>query len=457
VIVLLAAVAAGEGKLRTQSFNADPHWDSLNNRLVPDPPPKVREDFGYSAERKVIGGHVQRSSIPAWYAKEIPVKTLNEKLTASGKFSVTASEGASGVCFGFFNHTSRGWRTPNSLVFRLDGNSNNYWVFAEYGTQHWQTGGLGCFEGERYQTTPTKPFPADGKSHTWKLSYDPAAAGGRGQLVFVLDGKSYSHDLAAGHKQDGANFDRFGIFNQQTTGTSIDAWFDDVEINGEKQDFSTDPKWEGKNNHGEFPDRVKRPMHDFGFSETNRAGGSKGEMGGIIWRGALPAYYGEKIKPVTFDDELHASGKIAFTAGSADSGAMIGFFNAESKSKAAEIPENQREPNILAIYIEGPSRIGHYFRPACFNSAADGAFCKEGPVIRPDGATHKWSFDYDPRGAGGNGQITFALDEDKRTFDLPAGVRKGGATLDHFGLFNGHSGGHYVELWFDDLQYTGSR
>src|SRR4029079_399446 len=97
------------------------------------------------------GGWGQSSVTPATFAKAIPVRTLNDRLAASGSFSVMDAQGGSGMMFGWFNDNSRGWRTPISLVFRIDGNGGKYWVFYEYGTRGWFTGGGGCFEGEQYQ------------------------------------------------------------------------------------------------------------------------------------------------------------------------------------------------------------------------------------------------------------------------------------------------------------------
>ena len=79
-----------------------------------------------------IAGWIQRSVTPAWFAKAIPTRTLNNKLSASGKFALKRDEGGSGVLFGWFNETSRGWRTPNSLTLRLDGNGGRYWVDARW-------------------------------------------------------------------------------------------------------------------------------------------------------------------------------------------------------------------------------------------------------------------------------------------------------------------------------------
>jgi hypothetical protein len=111
--------------------------------------------------------------------------------------------------------------------------------------------------------------------------------------------------------------------------------------------------------------------------------------------------------------------------------------------------------NNLAIMLEGPSRIGHYFRPSYYNANGLGGRKEDGPIIRPDGQVHTWSMHYKPDGAGGNGQIVFKLDDVEQTLDLRPGTRKdGGATFDRFGFFNIMSGGRFVNVFVDDLTYT---
>ena len=51
-------LAADRANPRKQPFDADPKWDALNNRLVPDPPPMVKEDFGYSSTKHAGGEKV---------------------------------------------------------------------------------------------------------------------------------------------------------------------------------------------------------------------------------------------------------------------------------------------------------------------------------------------------------------------------------------------------------------
>jgi hypothetical protein len=170
LLASLSVLPAQDAGRRFEDFASDPHWEGFRNHLRPERAPRTKQDFGWSPPGQ-IGGWIQRSLTPAWFAKRIGTRTLNDRLKASGKFAVSRAEGASGALFGWFHETSRGWRTSNSLIFRLDGNGGKYWVFYEYGTRHWMTGGGGCFEGEQYQTTTTKPFPADGAVHTWSLDY----------------------------------------------------------------------------------------------------------------------------------------------------------------------------------------------------------------------------------------------------------------------------------------------
>src|SRR5262249_40311517 len=141
----------------------------------------------------------------------------------------------------------------------------------------------------------------------------------------------YAHALAPGHKADGAVFNRFGMLDQMGSGGSMEVYVGDLTLDGRRIDLSRDPGWEARGNHVSFPDRGKRPDHDSGYSPTTFAGGKKGEVGGVIWRDEAPAYYADRVGPLTLDDELEASGRLAFTGGLSDSGACFGWFDAASK------------------------------------------------------------------------------------------------------------------------------
>lgn len=459
VVVLVAHACATHAGERFRDFSSDPGWEGINNRIDPSITHLVRQDFGYSRSDHFgngapgeIGGKVTRSLVPARYAKRIEPKTLNDPLSASGKFCVPEAESGSALNFGWFHSSSTGWRTPNSLVFRLDGNGGRYWVFFEYGTQNYRTGGMGCFEGDRYQTTTTPPERADGTVHSWSLDYNPDGAGGMGEIRFQLDDRKYEVAPAPGDKEDGAAFDRFGIFNMETSGDVMTAYFDDLVLDGKREDFSEDPGWEGIGNRTTFMDRAIRPHHDFGFSNTSIAGGAVGEIGGLVWRIEAKSpeqtgSYADILGPLDLKSELKAEGRIAMTKAGADSAVLLGWFNAETRAGSPP-------PNLVGVMIEGPSRVGHYFRPVFSNSRGDSACEEEGPLLRPDTTTHSWTLHYDPGANGGLGRIMATLDGVRSALDLKPGAKEGGAELNRFGLLSFLQGGHHVEVYLDDLRYT---
>src|SRR5262245_55738814 len=84
------------------------------------------------------------------------------------------------------------------------------------------------------------------------------------------------------------------------------------------ESFDRDPNWEGHNNRIRVaPESAPEVTQDFGFSRTNFAGGAAGELGGQITRASKPAYYADKIGPITLDEKLSASGTFALTQTSA--------------------------------------------------------------------------------------------------------------------------------------------
>ena len=60
----------------------------------------------------------------------------------------------------------------------------------------------------------------------------------------------------------------------------------------------------------EYADRALRPLHDFGYFDTHHAGGKKkGEIGGIVWRDERPAYYADKVGPLSLEPSLARVGQ----------------------------------------------------------------------------------------------------------------------------------------------------
>jgi hypothetical protein len=159
------------------------------------------------------------------------------------------------------------------------------------------------------------------------------------------------------------------------------------------------------------------------------------------------------VGPFTLDDELYAAGKVAFTHAGSDGGASFGYFNAETKKAELAAKKTRDVADILAIHIEGPSRIGHYFNPVFANARGEEVYPNEGPIIRPDGKPHDWSFHYKPN-PDGSGTITVTLDGAPRALQIPAEKRKPGASFDHFGFFSHANDGNHVMFFIDGLSYT---
>ena len=87
----------------------------------------------------------------------------------------------------------------------------------------------------------------------------------------------------------------------------------------------------------------------------------------------------------------------------------------ENESQSDGVPAS-----VLGVQIEGPSSEGFRFYPVLHGKAAEGYPAKSVSFrrIHPDGKSHDWSLNYDPNGAGGNGQVVVTLDGKSGTFDL---------------------------------------
>src|SRR5262245_58823374 len=87
-----------------------------------------------------------------------------------------------------------------------------------------------------------------------------------------------------------------------TTGTAAEQ----AQTALKTEHFDKDPGWEAHNNRI-VPAKRPTVVQDFGYSTTNFAGKSPGELGGQVTRASEPAYYADKIGPLTLDNKLSAS------------------------------------------------------------------------------------------------------------------------------------------------------
>ncbi|MBI5684472.1 MAG: hypothetical protein HZC54_05295 [Verrucomicrobia bacterium] len=488
VLAVSVAVIAAESEtktgLKTEHFDRDPGWEARNNRIPPKPGQVVKQDFGYSASNHAgkaageIGGRVQRSTTPAQYAAVLtPAKTLNDKLSASGSFAITSSHAGAGAFFGFFNSQQPGGsgRPISSLGMDMDFEGKG----GRLAVRLRSDGNTCCgtfvtpYLPGKFRPTPLKN---DGTRYHWTLDYDPQAAGGNGRFTFTLRSDTHTTqdygplpppsereaqarfpnttkftvDLPAELRKEGATFDRFGMMNGMKAGGNVTLFFDDVQFNGQTQDFSKDPGWIGVGNRVEFEDREQTGGHNFGFSaDTSHAGGKPGEVGGAFWRTEKHwGCYADRVGPLTLEQRLEAHGKIKLVTAGPDADMYFGWFN----SADTDVPPPQGR-NFLGVHVGGPTRVGHCFEPQFTTGKGNHGKAGQGPLLKP-GKAFEWSLVYDPAANDGLGEIRATLGSESVTLPLKRGRKTDGAAFDRFGFFTASAGGQMVKIFFDDLSYS---
>jgi hypothetical protein len=471
---IILAWVAGQAlaEERTENFDKDPKWDGQNNRAMNRDKRTVRQDFGYSRTNNAggkpgeIGGFISPAAETAYYGCKIEQKTFEDTLSASG--TVFCKDREFHLLIGFFNaSTVNEWRTPNTIALRLQGRGDVFYAYVEYTTGKWRAGGdspggFATVKDAKTGKTTLRGFKP-GAALAWSIKYDPTGNKGAGSITVTLGDEKAVCDLDDGHKADGATFNRFGILPvMKSADSGGEVWFDDVTINGAKDDFAKDPQWEGVGNRKEYQTADVRPRFDFGYSPTNHAGGkAAGELGGLVFRGDCRykdrlAAYGDRLGALTLDKPLKASGKVALRRGVSDSTVLLGFYHSED-SLAVNPAQNSGFPkSFLGVAVEGPSREGFLFYPA-YRVRGDGQGYANGadrPHILPDGKSHDWALTYDPTAANGRGRMVVTFDGKSVSLDLGADDRKTGARFDRFGLITTWIDGNAQRIYFDDLTYT---
>ncbi len=324
VIVALAGclVSVAIADEKTEHFDKDPGWDRHNNRAATPQKRTVKQDFGFSKTAHAggkpgeIGGFITAAAEPAYYARRLDQKSLNDPLSASGKLICAGRKFH--VLLGFFNSkTVNEWRTANSISIRLQGRGDVFFAYVEYATSRWRAGGdtpggFATIRDPKRGRMTLRGFRI-GEQYDWSVKYDPAGDKGNGQITVTIGNETSICNISPGHRADAATFDRFGLMPVlKSADDGGEVWFDDVAINGERDDFNRDPGWEGKNNRKTHETTDIRPQFDFGYSPTHFAGGlAKGELGGLVFRGdcrypARMGCYGDRLETLTLDKPLRS-------------------------------------------------------------------------------------------------------------------------------------------------------
>lgn len=154
-----------------------------------------------------------------------------------------------------------------------------------------------------------------------------------------------------------------------------------------RQDFSRDPGWDHYQNRIVGTD-MPQIHQDFGYRPTNHTGSGPGEIGGRVENSRYRASYAMPLgKPLTFDDEISASGKLALRHIGLRGVGYVGFFNSQRHT--------WRVWNSMAFRIWEEDDLGQVmFDWMSVDWKARGA--ETAILLKPDGKSHSWSFRYEP-------------------------------------------------------------
>jgi len=184
-------------------------------------------------------------------------------------------------------------------------------------------------------------------------------------------------------------------------------------------------------------------------------------LGGEIFRGdrRYPerlAYYGDRVGPLRLDKPLRAAGKVSLRRGVSDSTTLLGFFNSKASMAVSNTQPTAGFPeSFLGVAVEGPSREGFLFYPACHTSGGNVSYAYGGelPHILPDGKPHDWSLEYEPPTADRPGRLRALLDDEGGSVEI-AELPQSQVGFDRFGIITTWIDGNAQRIFFDALTYT---
>ena len=463
--------------LKQQSFDTDPGWEGQGNAMAPSHCIPTSTSYRYrpgshevdpSAPPGEIGGAVRRTLRYNAFGKRLdaPV-TFDQPLSADFHLRLVDLPGdqwdhrnGGTALIGFFNAAaSRGWRTPQSVAIQLDTAApGTVTVRLEYGTRSYRAGGA------QYQDAAGAPVALNvNQTYAVHLAYDPAGAGGLGEVTLAIDGVGVVGRVALrdGARADGATMDRFGVWGPQSRAgdDALSPFMDDVQIDGGPvETFDTGaPGWTPLGAMGEsFLDCDVENRQQFGWNV--RDGGPRGAIGGLIWRAdysAAPdgAYYADVLpQALSLEDELDAEGDFWVQQASTDSGLMLGWFRHDVRQDAGRLPAQS-----VAMSFVGISRLGYFVDPEFHALRADGHREDYTLLAYPEPTGPGWRhfvLHYEPGAPDGPGELALTVDGVTERLAVPLAAKREGASFDRFGIRDLQVGGKSQTVWFDNLTYT---
>jgi hypothetical protein len=102
--------------------------------------------------------------------------------------------------------------------------------------------------------------------------------------------------------------------------------------------------------------------------------------------------------------------------------------------------------------VESPSREGQKIN-ACYRTGTGTCDLQDNsPRLLPPVGPREWSIQYDPSLPKDNLVVTVAGQQSVLT--VPEGARSQETTFNAFGIGTTRKGGHWIEMFFDDITYT---
>lgn len=215
---------------RSEDFSKDPGWVAVGNRTTYEAREVVgAHDFGFSAKTNhaggkspgEVGGGLWRSGEYGYYADQIGPLNLEQRLEVRGKVKLVTAGPDSDMHIGWFSSATKD-KSPDEagsfIGIHVGGPTRiGHYFIPQFATA---TGTKGKVD--------SGPVLTPGKLFDWSLVYDPAAAGGNGEMRVTLGTESAMLALKPGQKKQGATLDRFGLFTSQAGGQMVKIFLDDL-------------------------------------------------------------------------------------------------------------------------------------------------------------------------------------------------------------------------------------
>jgi hypothetical protein len=225
-----------------ETFDAPPDWDRRDNdRTYVTSEVRPKFDFGFSPTRHAggraageLGGNVFRGDVRypermAYYGDRLAPLSLDKALVAEGRVAMRRGVSDSTSLIGFFD-SKMSVKTEDSqasglprgfLGMAIEGpSSEGFFAYPVYRTAN---------DGQNYADGADRPrIRPDGRSHEFRLVYEPNADAAGGVIRLTFDDAQVSLPVEAEDRVASGRFDRFGIVTTWIDGNGQHVFFDDL-------------------------------------------------------------------------------------------------------------------------------------------------------------------------------------------------------------------------------------